>query len=103
MNILINALGIQDSGGITVLDKVLDECSRYTLDDYLIVCHDNTNNIEEQFFPDELKNKPYHQFNFKQLFSMILKYDNFLITPSVMAKVAIYKNQIKTWDGERFE
>ncbi len=43
MKILINTLGIQDSGGITVLDKVLDECSRYTIDDYLIVCHDNTN------------------------------------------------------------
>ena len=40
--ILINSLGIQDSGGITVLDKMLFECvnSEY---DYLIVCNQNTN------------------------------------------------------------
>lgn len=64
---------------------------------------DNSNNIGEQFFPDELKYKIYHQFNFKQLFSLILKYDNFLITPSVMGKVDIYKNQIKAWNGESFK
>ncbi len=64
---------------------------------------DNSHNIGEQFFPNELKNKPYHQFNFKQLFSLILKYDNFLITPSVMARVDIYKNQIKSWNGKQFK
>ena len=63
---------------------------------------ENSNNIGEQFFPDELINKIYHQFNFNQLFSLILKYDNFLITPSVMAKVEIYKNQIKEWNGKQF-
>ncbi|ADN09543.1 glycosyltransferase family 2 protein [Sulfurimonas autotrophica] len=64
---------------------------------------DNSNVIGEQFFPDELKNKKYHQFDFKQLFALILKYDNFLITPSVMAKVDIYKNQIKSWNGQKFK
>lgn len=64
---------------------------------------DNSNNIGEQFFPEELKSKSYHQFNFKQLFSLILKYDNFLITPSVMAKKDIYKNQIKSWNGKKFK
>ncbi len=64
---------------------------------------DNSNDIGEQFFPDELKNKTYHQFNFKQLFSLILKYDNFLITPSVMGNVDIYKNKIKSWNGEQFK
>ncbi len=58
----------------------------------------NSNDMGEQFFPDELKDKMYHQFNFKQLFSLILKYDNFLITPSVMGKVGIYKNH-----GEQFK
>lgn len=41
MNILINSLGIQDSGGITVLDglfhKLKDDASRV----YLVVCYDN--------------------------------------------------------------
>ena len=64
---------------------------------------DNSNYIGEQFFPDELKNKKYHQFNFEKLFALILKYDNFLITPSVMADIDIYKNQIKSWNGEKFK
>lgn len=64
---------------------------------------ENSNDIGEQFFPEELKNKIYHQFNFEQLFSLILKYDNFLITPSVMARTDIYKNQIKDWNGEIFK
>lgn len=64
---------------------------------------DNSKAIGEQYFPSELKTKPYHQFNFKQLFSFILKYDNFLITPSVMAKTDIYKNQIKSWNGKKFK
>ena len=64
---------------------------------------ENSNNIGEQYFPDELKNKPYHQFNFEQIFSLILKYDNFLITPSVMARVDIYKNKIKSWNGKKFK
>ena len=40
-SILINALGIQDSGGITVLEKVLNECTKQN--NYYIVCNDNTN------------------------------------------------------------
>jgi len=64
---------------------------------------ENSNNIGEQFFPRELMSKSYHQFNFRELFSLILKYDNFLITPSVLAKVNIYKNQIKFWNGQKFK
>lgn len=41
--LLINALAIQDSGGITVLDKVLEECTNDAINKYLIVCNDNKN------------------------------------------------------------
>ncbi len=64
---------------------------------------DNSNNIGEQFFPEKLKDKTYHQFNFQELFSLILQYDNFLITPSVMARTDIYKDKIKSWNGEKFK
>lgn len=64
---------------------------------------DDSNAIGEQFFPDELKSKKFHQFNFEQLFKLILKYDNFLITPSVMAKTDIYKNKIQSWNGDVFK
>ncbi len=46
MIILINALGIQDSGGITVLEKALDDCkmnSNDTLNNYIIICNNNQN------------------------------------------------------------
>lgn len=64
---------------------------------------ENSNFIGEQFFPKELKNKEYHQFDFSHLFSLILKYDNFLITPSVMARTYIYKNIISHWNGNSFK
>lgn len=64
---------------------------------------DNSIGIGEQFFPDELKLEEYYQFDFQKLFKFILKYDNFLITPSVMADVQIYKEQIKAWNGKDFK
>ncbi|MBU0721468.1 glycosyltransferase [bacterium] len=39
--ILINSLGIQDSGGITVLEKLLQELKSDANKRYLIVCNDN--------------------------------------------------------------
>ena len=57
--------------------------------------------VREQFFPANLK-ETYYQFNFEKLFSLILEHDNFLITPSVMARVDFYKNNIKSWNGEKF-
>ncbi len=42
MKILINVLGIQDSGGITVLHKMLDECIP-SIYKYYILCNDNKN------------------------------------------------------------
>jgi glycosyltransferase involved in cell wall biosynthesis len=40
MKILINALGIQDSGGITVLAKMLNECVQDPSVAYLILCNE---------------------------------------------------------------
>ena len=40
--VLINSLGIQDSGGITVLDKLLTEIQNRTYKFY-IICHQNEN------------------------------------------------------------
>lgn len=41
MNILINGLGIQDSGGITVLAKLLDEIKYSTKDKFFVICNFN--------------------------------------------------------------
>ena len=46
MNILINALGVVDSGGITILDKVLKECTCKKSNDFLVICN-NSNNIKK--------------------------------------------------------
>ncbi|WP_152184251.1 glycosyltransferase [Sulfurimonas indica] len=61
MHILLNALGIQDSGGITVLEKVLDECqnSQYN---FFIYCNDNEN-IEKLI----KKYKSIENFHFKKM------------------------------------
>ncbi len=67
------------------------------------IIDDSSENIGEQFFPDEIKKNDYYQFDFKKIFSLILKYDNFLITPSVMARVDIYQSQIKIWNSKMFK
>ncbi len=58
-------------------------------------------NIGTSNFPRELLNREFHSLNFSQLFALILKYDNFLMTPSVMSSVNIFKNNINLLD-QRF-
>jgi glycosyltransferase involved in cell wall biosynthesis len=41
--ILINALGISDSGGISVFSKLLEECMDETRFSFIFICHDNEN------------------------------------------------------------
>jgi len=42
MNILLNALGIQDSGGITVLDKISSELEKSQHNNYIFICNNST-------------------------------------------------------------
>jgi len=53
--VLINAFGIVDSGGITVLEKLLDELSVFESNHYYVFCNKNSNieqtKIKYQFFP----------------------------------------------------
>jgi glycosyltransferase involved in cell wall biosynthesis len=46
MNILINALGIDNSGGVTVFNKLLNEIYQDTRNQYLIVCNDGVNSCQ---------------------------------------------------------
>ncbi len=64
MNILINALGVTDSGGIVVLDKALAECATDKSNALLIVCNSNEN-------IRKLKIK-YKEFNFIMVRSGLL-------------------------------
>lgn len=43
IKILINALGISDSGGISVFSKLLEECMDETRFTFIFICHDNEN------------------------------------------------------------
>ncbi len=43
MNILFNAFGIQDSGGIRVLEKAMIECEKNFANNFLIICYKNKN------------------------------------------------------------
>jgi glycosyltransferase involved in cell wall biosynthesis len=51
-NVIINALGISDSGGVVVLDKLLNECSSDDSRVYYIVCNNNDhiNKLINKFF-----------------------------------------------------
>ena len=39
---------------------------------------------------------------FDEVFSEVLRRGNFMICPSAMVKTAIYKNEIKAWNGEKY-
>ena len=66
--ILINTLGIQDSGGITVLNMVLEECSLDKSNNYLVVCSHNENiNI----LHNDYKDKEHLVFKFFQVKSSL--------------------------------
>jgi len=81
--VLINAFGIVDSGGITVLEKLLNELSVFESNHYYVVCNKN-HNIERtmkkyQFFPHivfkEFLNKGFiHRIYFENIvFRKIIK------------------------------
>ena len=46
MNILVNALGIKDSGGLRVLGKFLSEISTCSVNNYYIVCFESNNILD---------------------------------------------------------
>ena len=69
MNILINAFGIIDSGGLTVLDKTLDEFTKNDTNRYILVSHSSKAILR-------LKIKYKHQDNFEFITS---NFRNFLL------------------------
>lgn len=61
---------------------------------------EKSKNIGTANFPEELLSQERCNFNFSQLFALILKYDNFLMTPSIMSRVDLFKNNIKSLDKQ---
>ena len=81
--ILVNALGVSDSGGVAVLDKLLHECTENNLQDYYIVCNKNhniCNLIKKYCIFDNIK---FNIIPFKGLLFRLF-YENFLLQGSVM-------------------
>lgn len=77
MKVLINTLGIQDSGGITVFYKMLQECL-VDKNSYIVICNDNVgiNKLVRNY-------KQYKKFNFILVpakgFVFRLYYENFVL------------------------
>jgi glycosyltransferase involved in cell wall biosynthesis len=61
LNILVNAIGIVDSGGMVVFEKFLDECQKNNSDNKVIVLLSKNKKI------DKIKKK-YHKVNFITIF-----------------------------------
>jgi glycosyltransferase involved in cell wall biosynthesis len=59
--------------------------------------------IREQILPSKIQRNDFYQFDFQALFSSILKGNHLLFTPSAMARVDIYQEQIKSWSGGAFK
>lgn len=57
---------------------------------------------EDKGFPNKFSRNDYYEFDFYGLFDAVLKYGNFINTPSVMAVTALYKEYIVSWENSDF-
>lgn len=57
----------------------------------------------ERFFPTEIKSLDLTILSGSQLKSLIYRYGNFIICPSVMARSDIYRDKIKMWNGVTYK
>jgi hypothetical protein len=83
--ILINALGIVDSGGLSVFNKLLSECSVDRINSYYIICNEGvfTNPLKKKYL-----NSSKIEFNFivnKGIFHR-LYYENFIFRRIIKKK-----------------
>lgn len=72
-----------------------------------VFCHArliNENGIVlgDRFLPEEFSGSDVIQFDFMKLFTMTMKYGNFLTTPSALLRTNIYKEKIRFWNPEEF-
>ena len=59
--------------------------------------------VGREFTLPEFNGNKLTMFNFNELFDLVLKYENFLVCPSAMAKTELYKNRIKKWRTNKFK
>ena len=91
IDILVNALGVSDSGGISVLDKFLHECTTNNLQNYYVVCNSNANMhklIKKYCIFDNIK---FNIVPFKGVLYRLF-YENFLLQRSVTHKIDLIYN-----------
>jgi glycosyltransferase involved in cell wall biosynthesis len=54
------------------------------------------------FFPPELCGRGEVLLDLPELLKSVLRYSNFLICPSAMARTSVYRNEIRVWDGQKY-
>jgi hypothetical protein len=84
MNILVNALGIKDSGGLRVLRKFLSEISTYSVNNYYIVCFKSNNifDLEKKYS----KKNIFFILSYRSNIWQRLYYENFYFRKIVESK-----------------
>lgn len=58
--------------------------------------------IGKRLSPLELAENEISVLSFDDLLSLVFKYGNFITCPSVMAKSQVYREEIKVWNGSKF-
>lgn len=59
--------------------------------------------IGKRFIPKEIKKNEISILNKELAISLFYKYGNFVTCPSVVARSAVFRNKIKTWNGEKYK
>ncbi len=66
--------------------------------------NEKSETIGHRFVPPELlKRKQAIVLAYEDVLNLVLKYGNFLTCPSALVKTSIYRNEIKTWNGEKYK
>jgi len=77
------------------------DCSCVATHAYYI---DEKSNITgERVLPEEFSSNKFNKVDFEELFYLTLKYANIITCPSVMARTNLYTNEIKIWNGAKFQ
>lgn len=77
-------------------DCVCTVSNAYTIDE-------NDVRTGVRFLPKELRCNEFNKLSFKEFFSLVLKYANFVTCPSAVGRVDVFKNKIKPWNGTTFK
>lgn len=65
-----------------------------------LLIDENSKTRGERFFPYEFRKRLFNELSLEDIYNYFLKYNCFITSPSVMARVDIYQQKVKRWNPD---